>query len=98
MRRNVMILVILCCLSLFYTAIYGNQIAVELPITLTKARESEIKGTVISADIPSITYTLLSDNTFQVSYLKWGNVPSVVIIEIIEFDGEYKIDSIRVEK
>ena len=48
--------------------------------------------------IPSMTYTPLSENTFQVSYVKWGNLVSTIIIEIIEFDGEYKIDSICVEK
>lgn len=48
--------------------------------------------------IPSITYTPLNESTFQVSYVKWGNLFATVTIGIIESYGEYKIDSIRLEK
>lgn len=48
--------------------------------------------------IPSTTYTQLDKNTYQMRYLRWNNYPVIIIVGLIETEGKYKIDSIRIEK
>lgn len=47
--------------------------------------------------IPSITFTQLDEKIYQISYVKF-NIPVIVVMEITEKDGEYKIDNIRIKK
>lgn len=47
--------------------------------------------------ISSITYTPLTENSFQVSYTQ-GKSVTVIVITLIAFDGRYKIDTIRINK
>lgn len=48
--------------------------------------------------IPTITFTQLDEDTYQMGYLRWKDYPVVIVVGITEKDGEYKIDSIRVER
>lgn len=47
--------------------------------------------------LSSITYTLLTENSFQVSY-KQGDLVRVIVLTLTKSDGEYKIDNIRIGK
>ncbi len=47
--------------------------------------------------ISSMTYTALTENSFQVSYTQGISV-KVIVVTLIAFDGRYKIDTIRINK
>ena len=47
--------------------------------------------------ISSMTYTALTENSFQVSYTQGISV-KVIVVTLIAFDGRYEIDTIRINK
>ena len=48
--------------------------------------------------IPSMTFTQLDENTYQMHYIKWDNLPTIITINVIQQAEKYKIECIRIEK
>lgn len=48
--------------------------------------------------IPSMTFTKLDENTYQMHYIKWRNLPTTITINVIQQAEKYKIECIRIKK
>jgi len=46
--------------------------------------------------IPSITYTQIDENTYQMHYTKFADVSTVITLSMVKNNGKYQIDTIQI--